>query len=96
MRKLFGTPAKIAVLALVVGLAGGCATTDQLNGANLAAQTAKSTAQAAQSTAQTAKSTANQANQKADEALQQSAANKKAIDATNEKINRMFKKSMYK
>jgi uncharacterized protein HemX len=89
MRKSLGTPAKIAVLALVVGLAGGCATTDQLNNV-------QSTAQSAQSAAQGAKSTANQANQKANEALQQSAANKKAIDATNEKINRMFKKAMYK
>lgn len=96
MRKSLGTPAKIAALAIVVGLAGGCATTDQLNAANLAAQGAQSTAQAAQNTAQSAKNIANQANQKADEALQQAAANKKAIDATNEKINRMFKKTMYK
>ncbi len=96
MRKSLGTPAKIAALALVVGLAGGCATTDQLNTANLAAQSAQSTARAAQSTAQSAKNIANQADQKADEALQQAAANKKAIDATNEKINRMFKKTMYK
>ncbi len=96
MRKSLGTPAKIAALALVVGLAGGCATTDQLNAANSAAQDAQTTARAAQSTAQAAQSTANQADQKAEEALQQSAANKKAIDATNEKINRMFKKTMYK
>lgn len=96
MRKSLGTSAKIAALALVVGLAGGCATTGQLNAANSAAQNAQTTARAAQSTAQAAKSTANQADQKAEEALQQSAANKKAIDATNEKINRMFKKTMYK
>lgn len=89
MRKSVGTPVKVAGLALAVALVGGCATTDQLNAV-------KAMAQDAQSTAQSAKTTADQANQKADEALQQSAANKKAIDATNEKINRMFKKSMYK
>lgn len=89
MRNLLGTPAKLAALTLVIGLAGGCATTDQLNAV-------KGTAQDAQSTAQAAKSSADQANQKADEALQQSEANKKAIADTNEKINRMFKKSMYK
>lgn len=89
MRNSLGTPVKIAAIALSVALMGGCATTDQINAI-------KAQAEQAQTTAQAAKSTADQANQKADEALQQSAANKKAIDETNEKINRMFKKSMYK
>ena len=82
MRKSLGTPAKIAALALVVGLAGGCATTDQLSNV-------QSTAQSAQSAAQGAKSTANQANQKANEALQQSDRKSTRLNSSHTDISRM-------
>jgi outer membrane murein-binding lipoprotein Lpp len=97
---------KVAAIAMVVGLAG-C--TDlkpiqaqiddlkssvsklqsQVQGANAAAAQASSQAQAANSAAAGAQSTANQA-------LAAAQAAQAAVDATNEKIDRMFKRSISK
>lgn len=86
------------ILAALVGTAGlsGCASTSDMDSlrseirqANDAAQSAQSTADAARKEAAAASATASEAKATAEEA-------KSTADATAEKIDRMFKKSMYK
>ncbi|MGB5063030.1 MAG: Lpp/OprI family alanine-zipper lipoprotein [Candidatus Competibacter sp.] len=73
---------KIAALALIAGLTVGCASTSDLQKVQNDANEAKSMARNAMDTANEAKSMAGEA--------------KSISMATEEKINRMFKKSMYK
>ena len=73
---------KISALALIAGLTVGCASTSDLQKVQNDADEAKSMARNAMDTANEAKSMASEA--------------KSISMATEEKINRMFKKSMYK
>jgi murein lipoprotein len=73
---------KISALALIAGLTVGCASTSDLQKVQNDANEAKGMASNAMSTASDAKSIATEA--------------KSMSMATEEKINRMFKKSMYK
>jgi len=73
---------KISTLALIAGLTVGCASTSDLQAVQKDADEAKSMARNAMDTANEAKSTAMDA--------------KSMSMATEEKINRMFKRSMYK
>ena len=73
---------KISALALIAGLAVGCASTSDLQKVQNDANEAKGMASNAMGTANDAKSIAMEA--------------KSMSMATEEKINRMFKKSMYK
>ena len=73
---------KISALALIAGLTDGCASTSDLQKVQNDANEAKSMARNAMDTANEAKSMASEA--------------KSISMATEEKINRMFKKSMYK
>ncbi|WP_246327654.1 Lpp/OprI family alanine-zipper lipoprotein [Candidatus Competibacter phosphatis] len=73
---------KISALALIAGLTVGCASTSDLQKVQNDANEAKSMARNAMDTANEAKSMASEA--------------KSISMATEEKINRMFKKSMYK
>ncbi len=73
---------KISALALIAGLTVGCASTSDLQKVQNDANEAKSMASNAMNTATDAKSIATEA--------------KSMSMATEEKINRMFKKSMYK
>ncbi len=73
---------KIAALALIAGLTVGCASTSDLQKVQNDANEAKAMARNAMDTANEAKSMAGEA--------------KSISMATEEKINRMFKKSMYK
>lgn len=76
------TLTKVSALALIAGLTVGCASTSDLAAVQKDANEAKATARNALDTAGEAKSIAMEA---------------KSISlATEEKINRMFKKSMYK
>jgi murein lipoprotein len=82
---------KVAAISLVVlplALAG-CATTGDLQKVAATADQANATAQRAAQSADEAKAMASQAMQKADEA-------QSCCTQTNEKLGRMFKKSMYK
>ncbi|MEZ5576296.1 MAG: alanine-zipper protein [Candidatus Competibacteraceae bacterium] len=73
---------KVSALALIAGLTVGCASTSDLQKVQNDANEAKSMARNAMDTANEAKSMASEA--------------KSISMATEEKINRMFKKSMYK
>ncbi len=98
----FTTTLKVAALVLPLGLAG-CATTSALDKVAAKADTAQSTANEALAKANNAQNTANEALSKAnaaqstaDQAMSTAnAANQKAT-AANEKVERMFKKSMMK
>lgn len=72
---------KLLALFFVIGLAG-CATTKDLEAVRAQAQQANTTAEAALKTAEEAKATAMEA--------------KATADTTESKIDRMFKKAMYK
>jgi murein lipoprotein len=83
---------KLAIAAGVAAVASmgvGCATTSELEQVRTMAQDAKTAAANAQSTADKASADAAAAMSKADEA-------NTCCQNTNEKIDRMFKKSMYK
>lgn len=73
---------KVCALSLVAGLATGCASTSDLAAVQKEAAEAKSMARNALDAANRADATANEA--------------RSTSLATEEKINRMFKKSMYK
>ena len=73
---------KVSALALIAGLTVGCASISDLQKVQNDANEAKSMARNAMDTANEAKSMAGEA--------------KSISMATEEKINRMFKKSMYK
>jgi hypothetical protein len=87
------TPAKIFTLALITGLAFGCASNPELermvNEAKQAAEHATEVANQANNTANAAKSTA-------DQALSEAQSAQACCQKNSEKIDRMFKKSMQK
>jgi murein lipoprotein len=85
----FNTAVKTTVAAFAIALATGCASTSDLEKVRATAEEAKAAAAQAQATADAAKSSADAAAAAANQA------NTCCTD-TNEKIDRMFKKSMYK
>jgi murein lipoprotein len=98
-RNLLTLPA----LGLVIGVAAGCASMGEVERvkemaaqAQSAAQQAQQTAQEAQSTADEASTVADQAAETANEALRVSDEANTCCVETNEKIDRMFKRSMAK
>lgn len=80
---------KVAGLGLVVSLSVGCATTGDLEEVRAEARQAQATANDAKSTADAALATANEARSMAGEALSSSQAN-------TERLNRVFRRSMFK
>lgn len=98
-RKLLTLPA----FGLVIGVAAGCATTADVERVREMAAEAQSAARQAQQTAQEAQSTAEEASTVADQAADTANEALRAADEagaccieTNEKIDRMFKRSMAK
>lgn len=89
-------PMKLLALAAGVALLSGCVTTADLEKVSAEAKAARDAADRAQQTATTAQSDA--AGAKASAARAEAAAQdaKSCCTDTNEKIDRMFKKSMYK
>lgn len=85
----------LAAMVSVMGL-GGCASTADLQKAQSTADQAQTEAQQAQSTANDAMAAAKKAQATADAAAKSADEANKASKANNEKINRMFKKAMYK
>lgn len=84
---------KLAAVALFAALASGCATKGYVNEQVAAA---KSAADSAQATASAASSKADAAGAAANEALAAAKAAQQCCVDTNEKIDRMFQKSMLK
>lgn len=90
---------KVASLAVLLGLGVGCASSQlqkDVNDAKAMAEAAKQAADQALQTVESAKSAADQAQQTADQALQSAGEANACCQETNEKIDRMFKKSMEK
>jgi hypothetical protein len=103
MKNMISTSLKAGVAAIVLVAASGCVSqkaVDEIKQtADKAVQdaaAAKAAADAAASAAQSAKSSADSAQSAANQALQAAQAGQACCDATNEKIDRMFKKSVSK
>jgi murein lipoprotein len=97
------TTMKAGIAALVLVSAAGCVSQKSVDEARAVADravqdaaAAKSAADAAAAAANQAKSTAAAAQSTANQALQAAQAGQACCDATNEKIDRMFKKSVSK
>lgn len=80
---------KVSIVALAMGLSVGCATQGTLEEVRAEAQRASSLASQAQSTANAAQQTANEARSMAADA-------QACCRENQERIDRMFKRSMYK
>lgn len=87
---------KASILAAVLALASGCATTEQLNAVKATADQALSTANSASSSADRALSTANKALDAANSAQAAADAAQACCKANSDKIDRMFEKAMRK
>lgn len=87
---------KLAALAMVLGLATGCATTEQLKQMQADIAKAQETADAALAAANDAKSAAASAERQADAAMNKANAAKQAADACKERCSRVIEKSMAK
>ena len=89
MKRRWSKRIQIAVLASLTGLAAGCTTTPEVQSMRAEIEEAKQAAAEAQSRADKAQATA-------DEALRAARGAAECCQDTNEKIDRMFKRSMYK
>jgi Alanine-zipper, major outer membrane lipoprotein len=103
MKKTISTTLKAGVAALALVAASGCASQKSLDEVKATADkavqdaaAAKAAADSAASAAQSARSAADSAQSAANQALQAAQASQACCDATNEKIERMFKKSVSK
>src|SRR5262249_12863620 len=103
MKNTISTTLKAGVAALALVAASGCVsqkTVDEIKAtaakAVQDAAAAKAAADSAASAAQAARSAADSAQSAANQALQAAQASQACCDATNEKIDRMFKKSVSK
>ena len=80
---------RVGALATVLTLGAGCATTEEIDALRATAEEARRTAEAAEAAAARAESKADAAKRAAEDA-------KGCCRDNSEKIDRMFKKSMYK
>ena len=89
---------KLAIPAFVVAVAlgTGCATSEEISELRRMAQDAQQAATQASNAATNAQATADEASRKADDALGAAEQSNACCDATNEKIDRMFKRTMSK
>ena len=85
-----------SILALAIGVLGGCATTEQINQIKAMAEQAQSTATNAAQRADNALATANDALNTARRAESAAAAAMKCCQENSSKIERMFEKAMAK
>ena len=85
----------VAATSLVAGL-GGCATTSDLNELRAEVDAAKTDASAAKAEAAAASQTANEAKAMASDAVNTANEARMTSEETETKIDRMFKKAMYK
>ncbi len=90
------TQIKVAILAMVLVVAGGCATQQQIDEVRSIANSAQSTANNAASQASSALSTANQALDAARRAQNAADAARACCDANTSKIDRAFEQAMQK
>ncbi|HHH39693.1 MAG TPA: gamma-glutamyltranspeptidase [Sedimenticola sp.] len=86
----------LSVLALVTGLASGCATTDEINALKAQVVKAQQTADEAMSMAETANTNAASASEQAAAAMSAADAAQNAADNCSERCDRMMEKAMAK
>lgn len=103
MKNMISTSLKAGIAAVVLVAASGCVSQETVDEIRATAEkavqdaaAAKAAADSAASAAQSAKSAADSAQSAANQALQAAQAGQACCDATNEKIDRMFKKSVSK
>ena len=103
MKNTISNSLKAGVAAIVLVAASGCVSQKAVDEIKMTADkavqdaaAAKSAADAAASAAQSARSAADSAQSAANQALQAAQASQACCDATNEKVDRMFKKSVSK
>lgn len=103
MNKIVANSVKGGAIALALLTAVGCSNTKALDEVRAIAERADQNATAAQNSANTANATANSAKSAADaaqstanQALQAAQAAQAGVDALNEKVDRMFQKSVSK
>lgn len=87
---------QVSVIALVLGLLGGCANQQQLEEIRSMAEDAQATANNASSQASSALSTANEALDTARQAESAAANALECCNANSDKMDRMFEKAMQK
>ncbi len=87
---------KAALVATVLGLVSGCATTEQLAEVRSIAESAQSSANGAASRADNALSTANDALDAARKAQSAAEAAANCCSANTDRLDRMFEKAMMK
>ena len=103
MKKSISTTLKAGVAALVLVAASGCVSQKNLDEVKATADkavqdaaAAKAAADSAASAASSARSAADSAQSAANQAMQAAQASQSCCDATNEKIDRAFKKAVSK
>jgi hypothetical protein len=103
MKNTISTTLKAGIAALALAAASGCVSQKSIDEVKATADkavqdaaAAKQAADAAAAAAASAKSAADSAQNTANQALQAAQASQSCCDATNEKIDRMFKKSVSK
>ena len=96
MDSRFASLVKVTIVASVVGLGAGCTTTPEVQSMQAEVEEAKKAAAEARAAALQAQSSADKAQATANEALRAAQSAEKCCRDTNEKIDRMFKRSMYK
>ncbi len=94
MDRDLGRTVRFAVLASVIGVGGGCATTSETNSSD--AESLRAMVEEAKQAAAEARAAAERAQATADTALRAAEDANRCCQDTNEKIDRMFKRSMYK
>ncbi len=96
MRSIVVNAARASALAIALGLASGCATTEQLEEVRGIANEALSQAQVANQKADEANAAASNAGATASQALDAAQSAQACCDANTEKLDRMFEKAMRK
>ncbi len=94
MDRNLGRIIRFAVLTSIIGLGGGCATTQEAN--TQEADSLRAMVEEAKQAAAEARAAAEQAQTSANRALRAAEGAAGCCRDTNEKIDRMFKRSMYK
>ena len=96
MDRRSGMTIQAALLAPVIVLGAGCTTTPETESMRAMVEEARQEAAEARAAALQAQKTADKAQSTADRALRSAESASKCCTDTNEKIDRMFKRSMYK
>jgi len=90
------TTSKLIAAAFAAVLVTGCASNDRIDQLEASVQKAQGTADEAKSAAANAQATADSALAAASDAKATAQSAKESADAANEKVDRMFKKTMMK